>query len=61
MPRYYYVIKCTQRGEEEEENSTYSKHRDYDSALDACETMQGDFNKRSYVNYYVSQYHNGMD
>lgn len=60
MPRYYYVIQCTQRGEEEE-HTTHSGHRDYDLAVDACEILQEDFNKQYYINYYVSQYHNGIE
>jgi len=59
MPKYYYVIACTQRGTEEE-HTTYSRHREYDLAADACEELQEDFNKPSYVNYYVSQYQDGM-
>jgi len=60
MPKYYYVIKCTQQGYDED-HSTHSSHRDYDLALDACESLQGDYDKPSYINYYVSQYHNGRD
>jgi len=60
VTRYFHVIKCTQRGEEEE-HATFSSHRDYDLALDECESLQDNYDKPSYVNYYVSQYHNGMD
>ncbi|QGT52227.1 hypothetical protein [Vibrio phage MZH0603] len=59
MPRYYYVIKCTQRGVEVD-LETESRHRDYHTAEDIKKSLNSDFDKPSYVDYYVSQYENGV-
>jgi len=61
MPKYYYVIKCIQRGLEDEELVCISTHRDYHTAYEEKQDLNADFNKPNYIHYYVSQYRNGRD
>jgi hypothetical protein len=59
MPKYYYVIKCTRRGLEEEDLECIASRRDYHEAREEVDDLNANFDKPSYIHYYVSQYRNG--
>jgi len=61
MIKYYYVIKCTQRGLDDEELTCISHHREYHTAADERDDLNSNWDKPNYVHYFVSQYRSGKD
>jgi hypothetical protein len=61
MPKYYYVIKCTQRGLEDEELECIASRTECHLAREEVDDLNANFNKPNYIHYYVSQYRNGRD